>query len=217
VIATVPRIAGGRIWFSVGKPLQFFVNPGPGLVEPSIFNPSDPNSDTNFGFCEFTYNSWELFINISYVDFVSAVPIALTVQDGSGASSHVSGMRTNGLDQICKGLQDQTAKDGRRWGSLIVKAKDGSNLRALSPNSGILLNPSWFKTYWDDYINQGKALHPVSYSHRTTDTTSSVVPILLPTTHDQHASFLRRCSRGSEQQRSLIREQHHYLPEANSP
>lgn len=154
VTATIPRIAGGRIWFSVGKPLQFFVNPGPGLVEPSIFNPSDPNVDTNFGFCEFTYNSWELFINISYVDFVSAVPIALTLKNESGATSHVSGMKPDGLEQICKGLQDQTAKDGRRWSSLIVKSKSGQNLRALSPNSGILLNPSWFKTYWDDYVNQ---------------------------------------------------------------
>jgi hypothetical protein len=119
VTATVPRIAGGRIWFSMGKPLQFFVNPGPGLVEPSIFNPSDPNIDTNFAFCEFTYNSWELFINISYVDFVSALPVALTVKDGSGASQHVSGMKANGLDQICQGLQEQSAKDGRRWGSLV--------------------------------------------------------------------------------------------------
>jgi hypothetical protein len=156
VTATVPRIAGGRIWFSIGKPLQFFVNPGPGLVEPSIFNPSDPNIDTNFAFCEFTFNSWELFINISYVDFVSALPVALTVKDASGKESHVSGMKPNGLDQIAQGLTDQSTKDGRRWGSLVVKSKAGQNLRALSPNSGILLNPSWFKTYWDDYINQGK-------------------------------------------------------------
>lgn len=156
VIATVPRIAGGRIWFSVGKRLQFLLNPGPGLVEPSIFNPADPNADTNFAFCEFTFNSWELFINISYVDFVSALPIALTLKDRSGKSNHVSGMKANGLDQVCQGLKDQTAKDGRRWGSLVVKSKDGHNLRALSPNSGILLNPSWFKTYWNDYINQGK-------------------------------------------------------------
>jgi hypothetical protein len=125
-------------------------------VEPSIFNPADSNSDTNFAFCEFTFNSWELFINISYVDFVSALPVALTVKDGSGKESHVSGMKPNGLDQIAQGLKDQSTKDGRRWGSLVVKSKAGQNLRALSPNSGILLNPSWFKTYWDDYINQGR-------------------------------------------------------------
>ena len=217
VTATVPRIAGGRIWFSVGKPIQFFVNPGPGLVEPSIFNPADPNSDTNFGFCEFTYNSWELFINISYVDFVSAVPIALTVQEGSGASKHVSGLKANGLDQVCQGLKDQTTKDGRRWGSLVVKSKDGQNLRALSPNSGILLNPSWFKTYWDDYINQGKPINTFHHSCHPTDPPDSVGPILFPTTYDQHTSLLRQRRRPSEEQPTLLREQHHYLPEAHSP
>jgi len=217
VTATVPRIAGGRIWFSIGKPLQFFVNPGPGLVEPSIFNPADPNSDTNFGFCEFTYNSWELFINISYVDFVSAVPIALTVQDGSGGSRHVSGMKANGLEQVCQGLKDQTAKDGRRWSSLIVKSKDGQNLRALSPNSGILLNPSWFKTYWDDYINQGEPMKADYHACHPTDALSSVVPVHFPTAHDKHASLLRQCSRASQEQRTLLRERLHHLPETNRP
>lgn len=155
VTATIPRIAGGRIWFAQDTKLQFFVNPGPGLVEPSIFNQSDPNVNTNFAFCEFTYNQYEVFVNISYVDFTSALPVALTLKDTSGASQHVSGMKPNGLDQIAQGLADQTAKDGRKWSSLVVKKSNGQNLRALSPNSGILLNPNWFKTYWNDYINQG--------------------------------------------------------------
>lgn len=46
---TIPRIAGGRIWFSIGTPLVFAVNPGPGLVEPSVFNQADPNINANFG------------------------------------------------------------------------------------------------------------------------------------------------------------------------
>jgi hypothetical protein len=29
---TIPQIAGGRIWFCVGSPLTFLLNPGPGLV-----------------------------------------------------------------------------------------------------------------------------------------------------------------------------------------
>lgn len=31
-VVTIPQIAGGRIWFSVGSPLTFLLNPGPGLV-----------------------------------------------------------------------------------------------------------------------------------------------------------------------------------------
>ena len=162
VTATIPRLAGGRIWFSQGSPLTFLLNPGPGLVEPSVFNPSDPNYNKNFGFCEFTFNSAQVFVNISYVDFVSNIPIALTLQDTSGGSQHVSGMRTNGLATVCQGLRAQTAKDGRRWSSLIVQS-NGQDLRALSPNSGITTNPDWFGTYWTDYVNQ-------VYTKYTTDT-----------------------------------------------
>ena len=55
---------------------------------------------------------------------------------------------------IANGLRAQTARDGRRWSSLIVNHKNGRLLRVLSPNSGILLNPSWFQTYWNDYVNE---------------------------------------------------------------
>src|SRR2546421_12628394 len=43
---TIPRVAGGRINFSIDKRLIFLLNPGrngPALVEPSVTNPGDPN------------------------------------------------------------------------------------------------------------------------------------------------------------------------------
>lgn len=156
VNATIPRLAGARIWFSVDKPLTFLVNPGPGLVEPSVFNQSDPNYNTNFSFCEFTFNSAQVFVNISYVDFVSNLPIALTLNDTAGSVQHVGGMKADGLATVATGLRAQTAKDGRRWSSLIVQS-GGKDLRALSPNSGITNNPDWFATYWTEYVNNGEA------------------------------------------------------------
>ena len=30
---TIPQLAGGRIWFSVGRELTFLVNPGPAIVD----------------------------------------------------------------------------------------------------------------------------------------------------------------------------------------
>lgn len=156
VNATIPRLAGARIWFSVGKELTFLLNPGPGLVEPSVFNQSDPNYNTNFSFCEFTFNSAQVFVNISYVDFVSNLPIALTLNDTAGSTQHVGGMKADGLATVTKGLRAQTAKDGRRWSSLIVQS-GGKDLRALSPNSGITNNPDWFATYWTEYVNNGEA------------------------------------------------------------
>ena len=152
ITVTIPQIAGGRIWFSVGTTLTFLLNPGPGLVEPSVTNPSDPNINTKWDFCEFTFNSSQLFANISYVDFVS-LPIALDLTDNSGGSQHVSGIPANGLATICSGLQAQSTADGYGWKSLIVTS-GGTNIRALSPNDGIILNSSLFSGYYQPYVNQ---------------------------------------------------------------
>ncbi|OAL29167.1 hypothetical protein AYO20_09320 [Fonsecaea nubica] len=149
---TIPHIAGGRIWFSIDAPLKFLLNPGPALVEPSVTNPSDPNANTNWGFAEFTFNSDQLYANISYVDFVGP-PIALTLTTQGGATHHVSGMPANGLDQVCSGLRAQHAADGKGWDKLIV-THNGRNLRALSPNQGMVTNPSLFANYYDGYINR---------------------------------------------------------------
>jgi hypothetical protein len=152
---TIPQIAGGRIWFSIGAPLTFLLNPGangPGLVEPSVTNPSDPNINNMWDFCEFTYNSSQLFANISYVDFVS-IPIALTLNDSSGNVQHVSGMPTGGLNTVCSGLTAQNNADGAGWNKLIVTS-GGQNLRALSPNNGIVTNSSLFSGYFQPYVNQ---------------------------------------------------------------
>ncbi|KAG9615206.1 glucanase B, partial [Aureobasidium melanogenum] len=101
VTATVPQIAGGRVWFSIDSKLTFLLNPGPALVEPSVLNPSDPNAKVNFGFCEFTLNDAQLYANISYVDFVSNAPIAITLENSAGTVQHVSGMPANGLEGVC--------------------------------------------------------------------------------------------------------------------
>ena len=152
-IVTVPHLAGSRIWFSVDGTLTFLLNPGPALVEPSVTNPSDPNINLSWDFCEFTFNAAELFVNISYVDFV-CLPISLTLTNTSNATHYVSGMASDGLDTVCQGLSAQTASDGAGWSSLIVPNPAGGNLRALSPNNGITLNPSLFNNYYQDYVNQ---------------------------------------------------------------
>jgi hypothetical protein len=52
---TIPQLAGGRIWFVVDSKLTFLLNPGPGIVEPSVTNTDDANYKLNWGFCEFTW------------------------------------------------------------------------------------------------------------------------------------------------------------------
>lgn len=147
---TIPQLAGARLWFSVNDKLTFLLNPGPGLVEPSVSNPSDPNFNKTWDFCEFTFNQYQIFANITYVDFVS-LPISLSLLNTSGATQHVTGIPANGLDTICAGLQAQNADDGAGWNQLIVR-KNGANLRALSPNTGSVMNPSLFSGYYNSYV-----------------------------------------------------------------
>ncbi|KAK3326063.1 glycoside hydrolase family 64 protein [Apodospora peruviana] len=157
VTVTIPQIAGGRIWFSVESKLTFLLNPGgPGggaaLVEPSVLNPSDPNANVDFTFCEFTLNHDQLFANISYVDFVARLPIALTLQTLGGAVQHVSGMPPDGLERVCASLRAQAAKDHRPWDKLIVQ-KDGKTLRALNPTHGNAVGAS-FDGYFEPLVEK---------------------------------------------------------------
>jgi Beta-1,3-glucanase len=152
ITITVPQLAGARLWFSIGKPVTFLLNPGPALVEPSVTNSSDPNIDIQWDFAEFTYNSTQLFANISMVDFV-CIPIGLSLTDTSGNNQTVSGLPAGGLDQVCSGLTAQQAADGQPWTDLIVR-NSGANLRALSPQNGIVYNSSLLSGYYDAYVTQ---------------------------------------------------------------
>ncbi|OOQ89158.1 carbohydrate binding family 6 [Penicillium brasilianum] len=149
---TIPHIAGGRLWFVRDAKLTFYLNPGPALVEPSSSNPSDANYNLYWDFCEFTWNSSQLYVNITFVDFVS-LPIALMLTNTSGTSKSVQGLPSDGLAKICTALKTQNSKDGAGWDKLIVTT-NGNNLRAVSPNTGITLNNSLFKTYYDSYVDQ---------------------------------------------------------------
>ncbi|KAI9760024.1 MAG: hypothetical protein M1840_002752 [Geoglossum simile] len=152
ITATIPRISSARIWLSIDTPLVFLLNPGPGLVEPSVSNPSDPNIATTWGFCELTFNAEQLYANISYVDFVS-IPISMTLRNSSGEEKSVVGIPEGGLDKVCKELASQQAADGAGWGGLIVSS-GGRNLRALSPNLGMVVNSSLFPGYFDPFVNR---------------------------------------------------------------
>jgi Beta-1,3-glucanase len=157
VTATIPHIAGGRIWFSVGAKLTFLLNPGgdgAALVEPSVSNRSDPNYNVEWGFMEFTYNAAEMYANITFVDFVS-IPIAISLTNRSGGTKSVPGMPPGGLEAVASKLEAQTRSDGyQAWSDLIIKSPTGSILRALSPNNGLVLKPGDFGSYYDSYVSQ---------------------------------------------------------------
>ncbi|KHO00859.1 CBM6-containing protein [Metarhizium album ARSEF 1941] len=149
---SIPRIFGARIWFCKEKPLNFFINPGPALVEPSATNPADPNYDLDWGFCEFTWNQQELYANISFVDFVG-LPISLQLKTGDGKVKTVPGMPSDGLDKVCSGLEAQAKIDGKGWDKLVIRSSAGAYLRALSPNSGSVLTRGLFDGYYQSYVD----------------------------------------------------------------
>lgn len=150
---TIPSLAGGRIWFSVGKELTFLVNPGPAIVEPSVTNPSDPNIHTEWAFCEFTFANSQLYANISYVDFVS-LPVSLAMASENGETQKVLGLKADGLASICAGLEAQSRVDSGDWKKLIFKS-EGRNIRVLSPNNAIVVNGgNLFKGYYESYVDE---------------------------------------------------------------
>ena len=192
VIVTIPQIAGGRLWFSRDGKLTFLLNPGPALVEPSVLNPSDPNASVNFAFCEFTLNNDQLFANIrfavcpfpkshrctnkdiSYVDFASAIPIALTLESHSGSTQHVAGTPPDGLDRICDGLRAQAQRDGQPWDKLIVTRGD-KPLRALNPTHGAAVGAS-FDGYFEPYIDAVWQKYQSASLRINTQAAAGVVP-----------------------------------------
>ena len=149
---TIPHLAGARIWFSIGSPLTFRLNPGPALVEPSVTNPSDPNINVQWDFAELTFNAAQVFANISMVDFV-CLPISLGLTDSASGQQTVAGLPNGGLDTVCSGLSAQASMDGQGWNQLIVTS-NGQKLRALSPTNGIVMNSSLFSGYYQSYVNQ---------------------------------------------------------------
>jgi hypothetical protein len=150
---TIPAMDSGRVYFSVGRALKFFVNPGGGIVTPSVANPADANADLEWAFCELTLDANGLYANISFVDFVS-VAIGLTLDTATGQQT-VGGLVPTGLQKVATGLSSQAAKDNPGWRELIVVAQ-GKVLRVLSPNLAREL-PAWsgaLEGYLDPYIGQ---------------------------------------------------------------
>lgn len=152
---TVPYTKGGRLWFSVDGTITFLLNPsstGAHLVLPSSTNSYDPNYNVAWDFCEFSYSSAEIYVNITYVDFV-CLPIALDLTSTSGTVARISGLPADGLATIAKNLIAQNDFDGAGWNRLIVNNSDGSTLRVLNPTGAIDSDPSLFANYWTDYLN----------------------------------------------------------------
>lgn len=156
LVLTLPRMYGARVYFVREDTLDFHVNPGPTLVEPALHNDQDANYGKIVSFCEFTFNDVQLFVNLSYVDLVTALPIGLRLE-GDGDRG-VAALPADAVDAIAAGLTDQAAIDGHPWDSLVMRGDDGRILRVMSPQN--IMAPHFgrpdmpFAGYWDAYIDE---------------------------------------------------------------
>ncbi|MBM7172601.1 sugar hydrolase [Streptomyces sp. G44] len=156
-VLTLPQMYGARVYFVRDDKLDFFLNPGPSLVEPAFATPADPNYARTWSFCEFTFNPQQLYANISYVDLVTALPIGLTLE---GDATHtVAPLPAGAVDKIASGLVAQAGKDGQPWDDLVIKGGGGGVLRVISPQN--LMAPYFdrpdqmpFRDVWNRYIDQ---------------------------------------------------------------
>ncbi|MET8210995.1 glycoside hydrolase family 64 protein [Streptomyces sp. NPDC005373] len=156
-VLTLPQMYGARVYFVRDNTLDFFLNPGPSLVEPAFATSTDANYGKTWSFCEFTFNSDQLYANISYVDLVTALPIGLTLE---GDATHtVAPLPDGAVEKIAADLAAQTAKDGQPWDKLVIRGGDGKVLRVISPQN--LMAPYFdrpdqmpFRDVWDSYVDQ---------------------------------------------------------------
>ncbi|MFJ9175070.1 glycoside hydrolase family 64 protein [Streptomyces sp. NPDC102360] len=156
-VVTLPQMYGARVYFVRDDKLEFFLNPGPSLVEPAFATKEDANYGKTWAFAEFTFNSEQLYSNISYVDLITALPIGIKLE---GDATHtVAPFPDGAIDKIASDLAAQAAKDGQPWDKLAIKGEDGKVLRVISPQN--LMAPYFdkpdempFRDVWGAYVDK---------------------------------------------------------------
>ncbi|MEV6631450.1 beta-1,3-glucanase family protein [Actinoplanes sp. NPDC051470] len=156
-----PRGFSGRVYFSLGEKLKFFLTPD-GLVQPAPWAGGDPNRNILFDWSEFTYNDAGLWLNSSQVDMF-AIPHAVTVTGASGATRRTGDVVNNGRNAIIDGIRGQSG-----WANTVVSRSDGTVLRVLAPGKAAeagLLAANYYDSYiasaWNAYT--GKVLTVVPF------------------------------------------------------
>ncbi|MGC4790639.1 glycoside hydrolase family 64 protein [Micromonospora sp. DT178] len=139
-----PRGFSGRVYFSFGEKLKFFLTPD-GLVQPAPWAAGDANRDILFDWSEFTYNDAGLWLNSSQVDMF-AVPHAVTVTGATGVTKRTGDVVAGGRNAIIEGVRSQPG-----WANTVYTRSDGTVLRVLAP--GKAAGAGLFSaTYLDSYI-----------------------------------------------------------------
>ncbi|GAA2492269.1 hypothetical protein Ahu01nite_027090 [Winogradskya humida] len=149
-----PRGFSGRVYFSLGEKLKFFLTPD-GLVQPAPWASGDANYNILFDWSEFTYNDSGLWLNSSQVDMF-AVPHAVTVTGSSGVTTKTGELLNNGRTNVINAIKAQSG-----WANTVYTRSDGTVLRALAPGKAAgagLLSANYLDSYitsaWNAYTSK---------------------------------------------------------------
>ena len=155
-----PRGFSGRVYFSLGEKLKFFLTPD-GLVQPAPWASGDANYNILFDWSEFTYNDAGLWLNSSQVDMF-AVPHAVTVTGASGATKKTGEPVNNGRNNVINAIKAQPG-----WANTVYARSDGTVLRALAPGKAAaagLMSANYLDSYitsaWNAYTTKTLTVVP---------------------------------------------------------
>ncbi|AGL13921.1 glycoside hydrolase family 64 protein [Actinoplanes sp. N902-109] len=155
-----PRGFSGRVYFSLGEKLKFFLTPD-GLVQPAPWASGDANYNILFDWSEFTYNDSGLWLNSSQVDMFS-VPHAVSVTGSSGVTTRTGDLVSNGRNTVLNSIKAQSG-----WANTVVTRSDGTVLRALAPGKAAgagLLSTNYLDSYitsaWNAYTSKTLTVVP---------------------------------------------------------
>ncbi len=191
-----PRGFSGRVYFSMGEKLKFFLTPD-GLVQPAPWAAGDANRDILFDWSEFTYNDAGLWLNSSQVDMF-AIPHAVTVTGANGATRRTGDVVNNGRNAIIEGIRSQPG-----WANTVYTRSDGTVLRVLAPGKAAgagLLSANYLDSYiasaWNAYTTKTLTVVPFGDQPNTKffGRTSGNVMTFTNTAGQQVASFNRPSS-----------------------
>ncbi len=143
-----PVMGSGRIWFSFYSPLNMPIVAGPGIVQPNIGNPTDPNINTVFDWMEFDEGSDYIYCNTTQVNMFG-IPYTMGLYNVGGGLNGTSGIADCYSDIVAK----YEAYMNSIPGASIFNSLVGS-VRIVAPADGTFAAGAANGTYFDSYISQ---------------------------------------------------------------
>ncbi len=158
----LPYLASGRIYISIGQPMQFEITSGD-IIDADGFKPRDPNYYTLYDKVEFSYmpngGTW---MNPTAVDFFS-IPIRIE-QPGSEVyqATGIAARRADAIRQIQTIFQVEDATLTKEWQKLFLTYTDRNGqttlLRMMAPGKamiqGVPGTHPMDEHYLDTYVDQ---------------------------------------------------------------